>query len=447
MPRTLPDEIFCNIIEYLPIRCILLLRRVSKHLNAITYERSIWTYAYRTSSLVRPPGPFAWQTTHTLESSLIQSARMSLNWPPNDNAAPIRSRRIIKISGHSRKLVLGRWLFTSHDFVRILCYDLDRTDSSSIEEPCAILYECREKYCQLEDMQYAQSLPGERSGDENHPVGFLLVTLYNAGLYTRTLYSVILADEMTPVLHFVLHIPSSALQLDIGPRLLAVFGPSHDLQKALFVDTETYQCYKFPDNPPKNTQLILQDVHDYTKQRIVISSSHVLLFRPYRNQEGTYIQAYAVPSRQGSGSESLGDQPLLSPPLTLQLTHEGTTTLDFGGRCTLLRDSKVGEITKTIHIVIVAIFGSVIPVAVSVKLNPTIQSIGSITVEHPKNTIPSRSFPIYDLLATRSLNGSTRSVGHFQCGGIMHLEYKHTHLNTQVLIHSNVRDLAESQVI
>ncbi|KAH7902994.1 hypothetical protein BJ138DRAFT_1108053, partial [Hygrophoropsis aurantiaca] len=101
-----------------------------------------------------------------------------------------------------------------------------------------------------------------------------------------------------------------------------------------------------------------------------------------------------------------------------------TTTLDLGGRCTLLRDSKVGGITKTIHIVIVATPGSVIPVAVSVKLNPAIQSIdsiGSITVEHPKNTIPARSFPIYYLLATRSLNGSTRSVGHFQRGGIMHI--------------------------
>ncbi|KAH7911301.1 hypothetical protein BJ138DRAFT_941741 [Hygrophoropsis aurantiaca] len=416
MLQTLPDEILCDIINHLPtgITCILLLRQVSKRLNAITYDRSIWDHAYRTSSLVRPPGPFAWQTAHMLESNLIQSARLSLNWPPN-NAKPVRSR-VINISGGEYKLVLGRWLFTSHGGVRILRYNLE---SPSAEEP-RTLYECREKDCRLKNMQYVQTLLGERSGDENHPIGFLLVTVHNAALSltTRTLYSVILADGIFPTLHFVLHTNSlSLMRLDIGPRLLAIFSPSPGLQGSLFVDIETYQRYKFPESPSDSSQ----DVYDYTKQKIVISSSHVLLFRPYQDLLGAYVQAYAIPPRQGSGSESLAGQSLLSPPLTLQLTHEGTTRANLSGHCTILRDSKVDQITKTVNIVVVVALDFEVDVAVSIKLNPVIQSIGSIAVESPKNTISDQRTLMYSLRMARSLNGSTRSVTYFGGNGIMHV--------------------------
>ncbi|KAH7907336.1 hypothetical protein BJ138DRAFT_511043 [Hygrophoropsis aurantiaca] len=79
------------------------------------YDRSVWAHAYRTSSLVRPAGPFAWQTTHMVESNLTQSARLSLNWSPNDDAAPIRSCLKNIATRRSAQPVLSRWLFVIQD--------------------------------------------------------------------------------------------------------------------------------------------------------------------------------------------------------------------------------------------------------------------------------------------------------------------------------------------
>ncbi|KAH7915097.1 hypothetical protein BJ138DRAFT_1122900 [Hygrophoropsis aurantiaca] len=427
MLQTLPDEILCDIINYLPIRCILLLRQVSRYLDAITHDRSIWAHAYHTSSLVRPPGPFAWQTAHMLESNLIQSARLSLNWPPNNDAKPVRSR-VLNINWKSRDdLVLGRWLFAFHGGpsrpVRIVSYDLDGPDNLTTagdSEPYSILYECHEKGCHLEDMRYVQTLLGERSGDGNHPAGFLLVAEYNdvLSLMTRTLYSVILADGMLPTLQFVLHTDTPSWPaLHIGPRLLAILSPSSEPQGALFVDIETYQCYKLPESPSDGAQ----GLYDYAKQNIVISSSHVLLFRPYRDLLGSYIQAYAIPSRQGSGSEPLAGQSSLSPPLTLQLTHEGATMQNLGNQCTILRDSKVDRIANTVDIAVVVTLGFKVDVAVALRLHPAVYRIGLITVESPKSTISARTTSMHSLLIAHALNGSTRSVTYSRRDGIMHV--------------------------
>ncbi|KAH7905357.1 hypothetical protein BJ138DRAFT_787118 [Hygrophoropsis aurantiaca] len=192
-----------------------------------------------------------------LESNLVQSARLSLNWPPNDNAKPIRSR-VINISRRDRyTLALCRWLFTlDRHRVRILCYDLDGADNLTTEERCSILYKC-DKGWKLDVMRFEQTLLDERSGDENHPVGFLLATMFDAAspLRKSALYSVILADGMFPTLYFVLDAKGPST-MDIGPRLLAIFTPSGGPQDVLFVDIETYQCCRFPESASSSPQVV-----------------------------------------------------------------------------------------------------------------------------------------------------------------------------------------------
>ncbi|KAH7903148.1 hypothetical protein BJ138DRAFT_1168506, partial [Hygrophoropsis aurantiaca] len=432
MPNALPDEILCEIICHLPIRCIVLLRQVSKRLNAITYERSIWVHVYRISTLVRPGGPYTWQTTQMLESHLIQSTKLSRNWPPNDDAKPIRSRVINSslLRNINGKLVLGRWLFAYSPILsaRILCYDLDGAENSAIEEPYSVLYEW-EKDCKIVCMEFVQTLLTERSGDKSLPVGFILATVCNdvSSLTTRTLYSVILADGMFPTLQFVLRLNPSVFSnaLVIGPRLLAIYSNPSDANDALFVDIESYRCYKFPESVSSIAkQLVPQGYCRFNSQEIVISSTHVLLIRPYRDVRqpgkclGTYIQAYAIPSPQGSGSGSLADQALPSL-LTLQLTHEGAIDLNLSGRCPLLRDTEVDQIANTIRIVVsrTLLLEQKASAMVRLTLNPVVHGIGSITFEPPTNTIEAERSS--RALFLPSLNGSTRAVKSFLRGNTM----------------------------
>ncbi|KAH7909924.1 hypothetical protein BJ138DRAFT_167560 [Hygrophoropsis aurantiaca] len=177
MLQNLPFEILCKIIAHLPTINILTLRQVSKYLNQVTHDRLIWAHAYRTSSLVRPQGPFAWQTAHVLESSLVQSTRLSSNWPPNPNAAPIRSHTtsINELKWHFH-ILCGRWLLMKAKNTQILWYDLDRTDNSETEESYSILYKSPDKSIIIEDFHCESTSPGERSGlEDRNSLAFLVM--------------------------------------------------------------------------------------------------------------------------------------------------------------------------------------------------------------------------------------------------------------------------------
>ncbi|KAH7912356.1 hypothetical protein BJ138DRAFT_1148525 [Hygrophoropsis aurantiaca] len=166
----LPFDVLREIISYLPIRNTLHLRQVSKHLQQITRERSIWSHAYRASSLVRPQGPFPWQTAAALESILVRSARLALNWPPNPDAAPVRSRVInIGEDKFGFQLVYGRWLLVLNDERQsILCFDLDRSEISAVddEEPFSILYKHETEESFINSLSCVTPISNE--GDTDH---------------------------------------------------------------------------------------------------------------------------------------------------------------------------------------------------------------------------------------------------------------------------------------
>lgn len=82
---------------------------------------------YHNTSLLRPPGPFPFQSAKYLEHTLVQAAKVAIKWsqPKSD---PVRTRSVEKglegnIVDHPT-LLFGRWLIAA-DSRGIRCYDLD----------------------------------------------------------------------------------------------------------------------------------------------------------------------------------------------------------------------------------------------------------------------------------------------------------------------------------
>ncbi|KAH7903509.1 hypothetical protein BJ138DRAFT_133596 [Hygrophoropsis aurantiaca] len=253
----IPFDVLCKIISYISVRSILRLRQVSKHLQQITRDRAIWSHAYRTSSLVRPQGPFPWHTAAALESILVRSARLTLNWPPNPNAAPVRTRKLnVKRHSDASRLLCGRWLLMLVGQVQILCYDLDRTDPSMDdgEEPLSILYNHEAEGSLVQSFNCVT--PVASVEDTNHhvsPCMFLAIVVRqndDPGFIVRTLYRLDFAEGTFGPL-VMLHranIQSTNTSLVIGPRLLAMYEDKGTITKdTIFIDVETCQRYQFPE--------------------------------------------------------------------------------------------------------------------------------------------------------------------------------------------------------
>ncbi|KAH7903965.1 hypothetical protein BJ138DRAFT_1184275 [Hygrophoropsis aurantiaca] len=109
-----------EIIGQLPIQCIILLRQVSKHICLVTHDRLTWAHAYCTSSVVLPEGPLICQTAQTLESILVCSTRLKLNWPPNSNTKAVRTRILpFQDSSAEVRLLCERWLLVTNGRTRV----------------------------------------------------------------------------------------------------------------------------------------------------------------------------------------------------------------------------------------------------------------------------------------------------------------------------------------
>ncbi|KAF9232368.1 hypothetical protein BU15DRAFT_67530 [Melanogaster broomeanus] len=75
-----PLELICHILSFLSPREIVRLRRTSKQFHDITYNRAIWKTVYANAPLLRPAGPFPYQSTQFLEHTLIHSERVAQTW-------------------------------------------------------------------------------------------------------------------------------------------------------------------------------------------------------------------------------------------------------------------------------------------------------------------------------------------------------------------------------
>ncbi|KAH7907022.1 hypothetical protein BJ138DRAFT_546349 [Hygrophoropsis aurantiaca] len=97
-------------------------------------------------------------------------------------------------------------------------------------------------------------------------------------------------------------------------------------------------------------------------------------------------------------------------PVTLQLSHEGAASAEYGTSWVLFRDLELDPISGAIRITSFCSYKSFVS-AVSLGLSPALQGIiGSIAVETPPKNISLRK-PLMNISQmTPSLDGSTRSV-------------------------------------
>ncbi|KAF9237130.1 hypothetical protein BU15DRAFT_76238 [Melanogaster broomeanus] len=128
-----PVEVICHILSFLSLREIVRLRRTSKQFRDITYDPAIWKTVYANTPLLRPSGPFPYQSAQFLEHTLVQSAKLAQTWASHPVKAisrvvgPKTSWDILQWS------VLGGKWFIWHETTQILCHDLDSgTDSRHI---------------------------------------------------------------------------------------------------------------------------------------------------------------------------------------------------------------------------------------------------------------------------------------------------------------------------
>ncbi|KAF9235603.1 hypothetical protein BU15DRAFT_64700 [Melanogaster broomeanus] len=88
-------------------------------------EQAIWHAWYQSSTLPRPPGPYAWQSTSDLSEALINSAKVQINWPGGSNHPEVITRRYIPIEPDAVgfSVLMDRWIIVGVGS-RLLWYDL-----------------------------------------------------------------------------------------------------------------------------------------------------------------------------------------------------------------------------------------------------------------------------------------------------------------------------------
>lgn len=99
-------------------------------------DRVVWVHIYRNSPLLRPPGPFPYQSSRDLAVALLQSEKLDASWSLATSDLEIRGlspvhRRVLSESVEVTSpvcLLLGRWLLVGGK-LGLQAYDLDAGDA------------------------------------------------------------------------------------------------------------------------------------------------------------------------------------------------------------------------------------------------------------------------------------------------------------------------------
>ncbi|KAJ7235542.1 hypothetical protein C8J57DRAFT_142030 [Mycena rebaudengoi] len=130
----LPDDLVLEVLGQLKVPQIIRMRRVSRHLRILTYERALWADVYRRSNLLLAPGPSSSQSSEELEGILVQAAKLDTAWKSFSHPGSAQCRRLepgFRIGSRTElhpkaiTLVIGRFLLVCERSSGIRCYDLD----------------------------------------------------------------------------------------------------------------------------------------------------------------------------------------------------------------------------------------------------------------------------------------------------------------------------------
>ncbi|KAH7911296.1 hypothetical protein BJ138DRAFT_941128 [Hygrophoropsis aurantiaca] len=141
---TLPHDILYHIIRSISIQDMLRLQQTSTFFQTLFETRSIWSEAYRTTSLPLHAGPFPHQSTQTLKHALAKTDKVSRNWAPYA-PKPKRTRTFNADRFIDARVLAGRWLMGRLiDERSIACVDMDRISKEGELMPQTVMYQCEE---------------------------------------------------------------------------------------------------------------------------------------------------------------------------------------------------------------------------------------------------------------------------------------------------------------
>ncbi|KAF7965269.1 hypothetical protein HWV62_44707 [Athelia sp. TMB] len=126
----LPNELLFDIVALLSVQAIIRLSQTSKQFLQLGMDRGLWDQLYNNSYLLRPPGPFAYQSSRDLAIALFKSEKMDAAWSwaasPSASPTPVNKRILTDYVNENSHLalLLGRWLLVGGD-PGVQVYDLD----------------------------------------------------------------------------------------------------------------------------------------------------------------------------------------------------------------------------------------------------------------------------------------------------------------------------------
>jgi len=99
--------------------------QVSSLLWHLLKDDLLWRTLYRSTKIVRPPGPFSSQHTTDLRKTLISTTRVSANWPPGPTKFEfMRSSTTSMVDPPNYcHLLKGRWLIAANPSLAVY-YDM-----------------------------------------------------------------------------------------------------------------------------------------------------------------------------------------------------------------------------------------------------------------------------------------------------------------------------------
>ena len=136
----LPQEILLMISTCLPLLELVALSQVSERtlfvastnhqqtcrlLWHLLKDDLLWRTLYRSTQIVRPPGPFPAQCTMDLRKILISTARVASCWPPGPSEFNFRKNATVPMVDAPNYcfLLYGRWLIAANSSLAVY-YDM-----------------------------------------------------------------------------------------------------------------------------------------------------------------------------------------------------------------------------------------------------------------------------------------------------------------------------------
>ncbi|KAH7924361.1 hypothetical protein BV22DRAFT_1195954 [Leucogyrophana mollusca] len=298
---SLSFDVLYVVASFLSMVDIIRLRQVSKFFYEFTHDKVIWRNLYHSLKLPRPPGPYARQSYEFLEHALVTSAKVELQWPPNEGR-PV-SKRLLTISHDEQNfsILFGEWLMVANSS-RVRCFDLRFSPTAS-----SIIYEPQGEAIVSFTCVSTTTTDGE-------VLAFAVCKQHNSSQATGAIhvFKVALQADAPTFFERVCEISDVTLEVPavvIGPRLLVI----SKTQDVWMMDIQNYQEYRLPLESASSKR----DITSRATKVFISASTHLLALRSFFTPgEGyrSFVEIFPIPPPRSGG---LGEE-----PCTLQVSHQ-----------------------------------------------------------------------------------------------------------------------------